>query len=169
MWRRKHDSRGLRLPRSSCRTAASRPMNSLALSRSSFGAAVLVAPDLTGGHVDGMTLGPGTRRAMQILGVRHLLQAGVCAVAPTRCVLSLEVAVDVVHGATMAAVAVVTRNDSRRRAAGINVLSAVAFALAGLYARQHSQSEGPPSSPILGARNRLAQSICRRASSLGHR
>ncbi|GAY13354.1 hypothetical protein [Mycobacterium sp. shizuoka-1] len=137
-------------------------MNGLALSRAGFGLVVLVAPDEVAGHVGDRNLSNGTRAAMRILGARLLAESAVCAVRPTRYVLAMEAVVDVIHGMTMGAVAVFSRNDSRRRAAGANVATATAFTVADLIAvRRHQPSSTPASSAVLRWRNAVAEWLCR--------
>ncbi len=137
-------------------------VNWLALTRAGFGAVVLLAPDEVAGHIGDLDLSSGTRRAMRILGVRLVLESAVCAVRPTRCVLALEAVVDVIHGVTMAAVAVLSDSDSRRRAAAANVGSAAAFAAADVVAIKRLQriAAGEPN-VALGWRDATADRMCR--------
>ncbi|BBX08215.1 hypothetical protein [Mycolicibacterium aichiense] len=136
-------------------------MNWLALTRAGFGVAVLVAPDEVAGHVGDRDLSNGTRTAMRILGGRLLAESAVCALRPTRCVLKMEAVVDVIHGVTMGGVAVLSRNDSRRRAAGANVATATAFTVADVIAvRRHEPPSAPESITVLQWRNTLAERLC---------
>lgn len=136
-------------------------VNWLALTRAGFGAAVLLAPDEVAGHVGDLALSNGTRTAMRILGVRLLAESAACAVRPTRCVLTMEAVVDVIHGVTMGAVAIFSRNDSRRRAAGANVATATAFTIADLVAiRRHHPSAEPMRNAVLQWRNAVADGLC---------
>jgi hypothetical protein len=140
-------------------------MNWLSLVRAGYGAVVLAVPDELGGHVGEVELDRGTRRAMRILGGRQLFEAGVCTVKPTRCVLALEAIVDGIHAATMAGVASVTNNENRRRAATINVGTAMAFAVADLVAMRRTRidASSPAASGIrlVELRDELARRICR--------
>ncbi|WP_179469064.1 hypothetical protein [Mycolicibacterium vinylchloridicum] len=137
-------------------------MNWLALTRAGFGAAVLLAPDDVAGHIGDRDLSNGTRTAMRILGIRLLAQSAVCAARPTRCVLTIEAVVDLIHGATMGVVSVRSRNDSRRRAAAANVVTAAGFAVADLAAvRRHHPPAEPTRSTVLRWRNALAERLCR--------
>ena len=140
-------------------------MNWLSLARAGYGAVVLAAPDELAGHLGEMELAPGTRRAMQILGGRQLLEAGVCAAKPTRCVLALEAVVDGIHAATMAVVAGIPGNDSRRRAAAVNVGTALAFVVADVVAMRRTRidasSPAASDNALLKVRDTLAQRICR--------
>ncbi|ORB52873.1 hypothetical protein BST42_12540 [Mycolicibacterium rhodesiae] len=137
-------------------------VNWLALGRAGFGAVVLLRPDEVAGHIGDVELSDGTRTAMRILGARLLVESAVCAVRPTRCVIALEVVVDVIHGATMAAVAVVSDSDSRRRAAAANVLTAAAFAVADVAAiKRHQRNAMAEPNVLLGWRDATADRLCR--------
>ncbi len=134
-------------------------MNRLALARTGFGVAVLLAPDEVAGHIGDRQLSNGTRNAMRILGARLLVESAVCAVRPTRCVLALEALVDVIHGTTMGAVAMLSHSDSRRRAATANVATAAAFTVADVVAvRRHRPA--PAGNALLRLRDRVAQFVC---------
>jgi hypothetical protein len=136
-------------------------MNWLALTRAGFGVAVLLAPDEVAGHIGDRELSNGTRNAMRILGVRLLAESAICAARPSRSVLALEGAVDVIHGVTMAAVAMLSGNDSRRRAAAANVATAAAFTVADVVAvRRHRPAPDPPSSAFLQLRDSVADRLC---------
>ena len=139
-------------------------MNRLATLRAGYGLAVLAAPDELGGHIGSMKLASATRTAMRVLAARQLFEAAVCAIDPTRCVIRLEVLVDVIHGVTMAAVAVVGNDDSSRRAAAVNVLTAAGFVAADVAALRHntrrSSSETAESHFLLRTRDRIAAAIC---------
>lgn len=140
-------------------------MNWLSAIRATYGLGALVAPDFFAGQAPGSKLGDGARRAMRVLAARQLGQAGVCWLRPTRCVLTLEAVVDAMHGASMVAVAAVSRTDSTRRAAVANVVAAGAFLAADLVAsrRTHVFAASPAAAPnpVLMTRDRLAESICR--------
>ncbi|MFZ0834069.1 MAG: hypothetical protein WAM92_13495, partial [Mycobacterium sp.] len=88
-----------------------------------------------------------------------------CAVKPTRCVLALEAVVDGIHAASMAAVVLVTDNDSRRRAATVNVGAALAFVVADLVAmrrtRLDASSPGASDHRLMKLRDGVAQRLCR--------
>ena len=101
---------------------------------------------------------------MRILGARLLFEAGVCYARPTRCLLTCEAGVDVIHGASMAGVAVLTRNNSRRRAAAANIATATAFTVADVIAaRRGGSGDGIPSSggTAMQFRDRVAERVCR--------
>lgn len=139
-------------------------MNWLALTRAAFGAAVLLAPDEVAGHIGDRRLSRGTRNAMRILGVRLLFEAAVCYPRPTRCLLRCEAAVDVIHGASMTGVALVTRNDSRRRAAAANVVTATAFTVADAVSVRRSGYGGVnriDGGRALQLRDAVAERVCR--------
>ena len=139
-------------------------MNRLAAVRATYGLAALGMPDLLSGHIGDMRLTTGIRRGMWLLAARQLLEAGVCAVKPTRCVLALETAVDAIHGASMGGVAVLTRNENLRRATAVNAATAAAFVAADLVAlsrnRVDASSPAASDAPLLRARDRLARRIC---------
>jgi len=140
-------------------------MNWLSVARAGYGVVVLVAPDELSGHFGEMELAPGTRRVVQILGGRQLFEAGVCAVKPTRCVLALEAVVDGIHAATMAVAAGLTDNHSRRRAATVQMGTALAFVVADVVAMRRTRidasSPGASGNALLNRRDDLARRICR--------
>ncbi|MCX2929724.1 hypothetical protein ORI20_05535 [Mycobacterium sp. CVI_P3] len=99
---------------------------------------------------------------MRLLGVRLLAQSAICAVRPTRCVLAMETVVDLIHAATMGAVAVGSHDDGHCRAAAANVASASAFAAADLVAvRRHRQLSDASGNPVLRWRDTVADRLCR--------
>jgi hypothetical protein len=117
------------------------------LARAGYGLALVVAPQalikLTGDPVTGQPAGASrarpSRRACgvaRVLGVRHLVQAGLTAVAlraaePERSLpLALGAAVDVLHATTMVGLAAVDRGARRVALADTGV--EVALAAAGL-------------------------------------
>lgn len=121
-------------------------MSRLTLARGVWAAVLLAAPvRLTGtgtGHGETPT---GRRRGvLRVLGARHLLQAAVTAWRPTPVVLAVGAATDVLHGASMAALAVA---DARRRgrAAADAVLAAV-LAVTGARAA-HTTAARPAARP----------------------
>jgi hypothetical protein len=88
-----------------------RAIRLLAVAEAAFGVACLAWPgtfETAAGirinRVDG-------HRFVQILGVRHLVQAGLIAVRPTRVGLGLGAGVDAVHATTMIAVAALDRTQ----------------------------------------------------------
>ena len=98
------------------------PNNLLQLARAGYGAAQLAARQpAPGGFARPVTV---------LLGARSLAQAALCATLPNRtAALRAGVGVDLLHAASMAGVAVVSRRH--RRAALGQVGAALAFAAAG--------------------------------------
>jgi hypothetical protein len=101
----------------------------LAAVRSGFGLAQLAGPWPGAGESAG-------RRLTQVLGVRHLVQAGVSGPEPTTAVLALGVEADLLHALTMVVVAMAQR--SARRPALAQAAVAVGFAAAGAIATRHA-------------------------------
>ena len=98
-------------------------MKLAALVRALLGLAELTRPSTLAARHQPDTV---ARRAIQFLGVRDLVQAGLTVAAPSRRVLRAGVAVDVVHGVSMLALAA---GDRRRRP-----LALASAALAGAFA-----------------------------------
>ena len=96
-----------------------------------WGAVLLTRGDEVWRSVEGRSPGGAEDGALRVLGVRHVVQGLAQVVAP-RATAPVAVAVDVVHAASMAALAAVS--PSRRRAAavtgGVSLLGA-ALTLAG--------------------------------------
>jgi hypothetical protein len=136
-------------------------MNWLAAGRAGFGLAALAMPDTLGGRLAGVRLTNQARWAVRILGARQLLQAVVCAPAPTRCLVQLEAVVDGVHAGTMATVAVLAHHHSTRRAAAANVVGALGFMVADLVMANSARVKdvGGQGNRVLLVRDRLAQQV----------
>jgi hypothetical protein len=104
----------------------------LTLARAGYGVALLAAPQV----LIGLTGGPGPRRAgavARVLGVRHLVQAGVTAAAlraepGSPYVVAGGAAVDVLHASTMVGLALVDRGARRVALADTGVELALATA-----------------------------------------
>jgi hypothetical protein len=109
--------------------------------RAGFGLAQLAGPWPTAEPSAG-------RRIAQVLGVRHLLQAGLSGPAPTAPVLVLGVEVDLLHALTMVAFGM-ARRSARRPALG-QAAVAFGFAVAGAAAARHAARE-----PVMAGNNRL--------------
>jgi hypothetical protein len=111
--------------------AAALATRRLALARAGWGLVLLGAPArLTGGRGEP----PAARRrwVVRALGVRHLLQAAVTAWRPTPVVVAADAATDVLHAASMAALAV---GDARWRGrAAADAVLATLFAATGARA-----------------------------------
>lgn len=139
-------------------------MTWLSVLRACYGVAVWVAPDELSGHLRHMRLARPARRAMRVLALRQLAEAAVCAVEPTPCVLRLEALVDVIHGATMAVVAVTSSNASSRRAAAVNVGAAAGFVVADMAMLSRTCHDNTAvvaqHHPIIATRDRIARKIC---------
>jgi hypothetical protein len=105
-------------------------MRTIDLARASLGLVELVAPTAAlrvGGSGDA---DPRSVAVARVLGARHLLQAVITAARPTRGTRRLGVAVDAAHGASMLALAAVSR--PHRRAALCSAATATALATGGL-------------------------------------
>jgi hypothetical protein len=113
-------------------------MGEPALVRAGWGLVLLAAPSrLTGGGP------PGTRRrwVFRVLGARQLLQAAVTAWRPTPVVLAAGAATDVLHAASMAALAV---GDARWRGrAAADAVVAGCLAAAGARAAARAGARTP--------------------------
>ncbi|HMD22822.1 MAG TPA: hypothetical protein VKH61_01900 [Streptosporangiaceae bacterium] len=100
--------------------------------RATYGAALVLLP----GPVIWLATGqlPSRRacRVAQVLGIRHLIQAGLTSAAPEPAVLATGGQVDTVHAASMLLLAAVSR--AGRRAALTDALTEAAFAAAGFSA-----------------------------------
>lgn len=112
----------------------------LALVRTGWGAAELVAPDAVAQGLFGVQLDSRSRVVARVLGVRHLAQAGLTLARPSTTVLTLGVGADALHAASMLAVAGVDRSDRRAALASAGV--ATAFVLAGTWQvlRRHGKN-----------------------------
>ncbi|HTS98533.1 MAG TPA: hypothetical protein VMI33_18135 [Streptosporangiaceae bacterium] len=100
--------------------------------RAGYGGALLIAPGLVIRLVTGEPAGPRARAVARVLGARHLLQAALTTAAGRSAPsLGIGAAVDLVHAASMAALAA----DRRvRRLTLTDALVESALALAGLSA-----------------------------------
>jgi hypothetical protein len=99
--------------------------------RACYGGALLVAPGPVIRWCTGHPAGPRTRAVARVLGARHLLQAAVTTGAgPSAESLGLGAAIDIVHAASMAGLAMVDRRV--RRATLADALIELAFAAAGV-------------------------------------
>jgi hypothetical protein len=101
----------------------------LQLIRATYGTALILAPGGTIRLATGRVPGRRTRRVAQLLGLRHLAQTALTAVAPRPAVYAAGGQVDAVHAASMLLLAAVDR--SGRRAALTDALAEAAFAAAG--------------------------------------
>jgi hypothetical protein len=106
-------------------------LGAVTLVRAAYGAALCCAPGpmlrLEGGP--GAAASPGARAMARILGGRHLVQAVLSATRPTPAVLAAGAGTDVLHSASMIALAALDR--PRRRLGLSDSLVAAAFAAGG--------------------------------------
>lgn len=98
------------------------------LARAGYGAALLCAPGSMIGVCTGQPPSPRARRVARVLGVRHLTQAAITACNSGPEVVALGVVVDLVHAASMFALA--AAGQSLRRAELADALAATALAVA---------------------------------------
>lgn len=82
---------------------------------------------------------PRTCRVARLLGVRHLVQAALSAVAPRPEMLALGAQVDTVHTASMLMVATVSR--AGRRTALTDAVAEAALAAAGALAAREARNQ----------------------------
>lgn len=108
------------------------PAGLLQAARAGYGGALLIAPGPVIRLVAGRPAGSRARAVARVLGARHLLQAALTAAAPDGPSLGIGAAVDLVHAASMAALALADR--PARRLALSDALIESAFAAAGVSA-----------------------------------
>jgi hypothetical protein len=104
----------------------------LQLVRAGYGMALVLAPGPAIRLATGRLPSRRACRVAQVLGVRHLVQATLTAIAPTPVVLAVGGQVDAVHTASMLMLGAVSR--AGRRAALTDALTEAAFAAAGFSA-----------------------------------
>ena len=108
--------------------------------RAGYGVALVIAPGtviyLATGHVPSRR----TRRVAQVLGARHLVQAGISAFAPAPGVLAAGAGVDSLHAASMLVLAMFGRGT--RRAALTDVLAEALLAAVGFSLGEPALSSG---------------------------
>jgi hypothetical protein len=97
--------------------------------RLGYGVALLVAPGATGRSMTGAPLDPRATLAARVLGVRHVVQALACLTHGTPLVRRMGQATDLLHAASMGALA--AYDPARRRQALTDGTVALAFAAAG--------------------------------------
>jgi hypothetical protein len=85
----------------------------LPATRASYGATLVLAPGAVIYLATGRLPERRARRVAQLLGARHLIQAGVSAVAPVPAVLAVGAGIDSVHAASMLILAAVGRGTRR--------------------------------------------------------
>ncbi len=99
------------------------------LARAGYGAALLCMPGPMIGVCTGQPPSPRARRVARVLGVRHLTQAALTAWNSGPEVVALGVVVDLLHAASMFALAAAA-GQSLRRAELADALAATALAVA---------------------------------------
>ncbi len=104
----------------------------LQLIRAGYGAVLVLAPGPAIWLVTGRVPSRRMRRTAQLLGVRHLVQTALTAVAPLPDTFTMGAEVDAVHATSMLLLAAVSR--SGRRAALADALTEAAFAAVGFSA-----------------------------------
>ena len=102
------------------------------LARAAYGAALLCAPGAMVRMAAGQPATPRVRRVVRVLGVRHLAQASVCGLVPTRFLIRAGTATDGLHSASMLALAGV--EPPLRRPLLADAAVAAAFAAVGAAA-----------------------------------
>jgi hypothetical protein len=134
-------------------------MTRLSLLRIAYGFALLADPTLFAGRPRESPTA-GTRNALRLLGVRHLLEAAICGVRPSKCVLWIEALVETVHAATMVIAVTVAERPSTRRAAAVGLATAAAFVGADAIAAGRTPRAGQESSTLLKWREDVASRLC---------
>lgn len=89
----------------------------LNLVRAAWGAVLLTAPDILAGRDRSHGTATAARRTIQVLGGRQVIQAALTAWRPSTAVLTAGAATDVLHAASMAALAAVDARWRNRAAA----------------------------------------------------
>jgi hypothetical protein len=130
------------------RDDGSRQVRTTAVVRTAWGAALLLMPERLLRAGAGRPIPASAVTAVRVLGLRHLLQAGVAAALPTGPVAGLGALVDTVHAASCVGVA--AWSPRWRRAALVDLLVETAFAAAGWSDRSLTW-------PAAGAEHRLAR------------
>jgi hypothetical protein len=110
--------------------AAAGRQSLLPATRASYGAALVVAPSALIYLTTGRFPGRHARRVAQLLGARHLIQAGVSVLAPVPGVLAVGAGIDSVHATSMLVLAAADRRT--RRVALADALAEALFAAVGL-------------------------------------
>lgn len=113
-------------------------MRALTLIRAGYGAVELQQPGFVSELVGQRPLDHRAATVVQALGGRDLVQAAVCAVHPTAATFRLGVGVDLLHAASMVALAMV--DPKYRRVATTQALTATAFAVAGMVTSRRARS-----------------------------
>ena len=109
--------------------AAARGRAVFLVTRASYGVALVMAPGTVMYLATGRFPGRRARRVAQILGARHLIQAGIGAFAPGPGVFVMGAGIDSVHAVSMLGLALFDRGT--RRAALTDGLAEALLAAAG--------------------------------------
>ncbi len=121
----------------SAATALARRGRVLAGARGAYGLLLVVAPGRSPEVGLAGDLDPLVPPVVRALGARHLVQSAVTGVDPSGTVLRWGAGVDVLHAASMVALAAVS--PRHRRPALVSAASATGFAVAGLLATRTSR------------------------------
>lgn len=132
--------------------------------RASYGAALVLAPGIVIYLTTGRFAGRRARRLTQLLGARHLIQAGVSAFAPVPGVLALGAGIDSLHAASMLIFAAV--GPRTRRASLTDALAELLFAAAGF---RRAPAAGLPDDLLTRPGTRTGPASLPHASRLGQR
>lgn len=142
-------------------------MSVLNVVRTGYGLAQLITPparhgEVKPGRVHIPRLDGSGQTVVRVLGSRHLVQAALSQSSPTSAVLALGAAVDLLHAASMVALAAADRR--LRSAALAEGTVAFAFAVAGVRASQRVRRHPPPTATraLMRERDRWAQSLAHR-------
>ena len=119
------------------RGPAQGPWRGLQQARAAYGAALVVLPGPVIWLATGQRPSRRARRVAQVLGARHLIQAGLTAAAPSPAALVAGGRVDAVHATSMLLLAAVSR--AGRRAALTDALTEVALAAVGATAARYGE------------------------------
>lgn len=119
-----------------------RQVRTTALVRTAWGAVLILMPERLLRAGAGRPVPASAVTAVRVLGLRHLLQAGVAAALPTRPVAGLGALVDTAHASSCIGVA--AWSPRWRRAALIDLLVEAAFATSGWDVGRRSVRPVPP-------------------------
>jgi hypothetical protein len=130
----------------------------LYVARSGYGALQLTSPGLVSGALLRRRPDARAQGVARVLGARQLGQALASGAAPSYPVLAVGVEVDLLHAASMLALALARR---RRRAAFTDALIAGAFALAGALAAREAAHDPPrrPGNAVQELRRKWADRV----------
>lgn len=104
------------------------------LMRGCLGGCQLLAPALVAGAIEDQPIDAATRSVIRVLGARHLVQAALEVAAPRAGVVRFGAVIDVLHAASMVALARKGSKPASRQLARIDAIGASVFALSGMLA-----------------------------------